>query len=608
MRLWPFAVVLLFGCRGAASSPAPKAATVPPAQPEPFRVTLNDPHEAQPAVLWNGRFGVQLGRSGFAEGLPMFWEGGYQTDGEEKILPAPNPFPSRLLIEGKAVDVASMADYRQSLDLSTGVLVTSWSHRGVPLEVRCWLVPNRSEGAWRVEAGSPLAMSVAPAAEGKGFVVSRYATTPETGASVRTLEGGFSSVEAKAAAPPAPYESDIEIDGPVEDQQSIRAALHYLRTSVSGEGTMGVAPMGFSSDIYNGHIFWDADIWVFPALALLEPKRAAAIPKYRLARFDQARRNYAEWIKAGRPTGIKAVGPAPANAAGAKFPWESSVSGRETTPTSSRFEDHITGDVAFMLSQAAALGIVPQTEADRVLAGAAAFYRDRSVAGAKGREIRGTMSPDENHTGDNDLYTNLLAQWTMAGGNHPTEPSFYLPRQGETFLTYDDDAMRGYKQAAAVLAVYPLQYPPAEREAKAMLARFEDKVTKNGPAMTDSIHAIIRARTGDAEGAYRLWSQDWRDFSKTGLLLFSEKRNRPRTYFTTGAGGMLQAVLYGFCGLRIDRKPQPGAWSRPLRNGYTLSCRPHLPKAWKRVTLRGVTIEGKRLNLRIEGDKVTLVP
>ncbi|RYG36393.1 glycoside hydrolase family 65 protein, partial [bacterium] len=516
------------------------------------------------------------------------------------------PHQQRLL-DGKAVNPAIGADYEQSLDLKTGVMTTIWKEKGVPVRIQTWLRPNRFEGVWEVQTATGHELSNTPVAKGETFGPSYSETFDAKAEGGPTLRGAFSLNGKESFAKPDAAESDIVIDGPVEDQQAVRAALHYLRTSVSGEGRMGVAPMGFSSEIYNGHIFWDADIWVFPALTLLEPERAAAIPKYRLARLAQARKNYTDWVAAGRPTGTVALGPAAIDPDAVKFPWESSVSGRETTPTSSRFEDHISGDVAFMLQQASALGIVSANEANRALRGAAAFYRDRSAAGPKGRELKGTMSPDENHTGDNDLYTNLLAQWCMANGNHPAKASFYLPRQGETFMTYDNDGMRGYKQAAAVLAVYPLQYPPAEREAKEMLARFESKVTKNGPAMTDSIHAIIRARIGDSEGAYKLWSEDWRDFSKTGLLLFSEKRNRPRTYFTTGAGGMLQSVLYGFCGLRIDKNTAPaGQWSRPLRNGYTLSCRPNLPKAWRSVTLKGVQLDGKRMNLRIGDGKVTV--
>lgn len=602
MRPWPLLGLVLLGCRSA-STPEPNLSASSSVEPEADAVVLDNPNEKIPLVLWNGRMGLLLGRTGFPEDHPMFWEGHYEKAGEEKILPDASPMPTRLEVGGKTLDPVHSTDYRQSIDLRTGEATTTWRQNGTKLTVKVWLDGRNLAGHWRASAEPTASWAVKGGATATGFA---SVTSPNDAKG--EIEGIFVRGESKAPNLATQFASDIEIDGPLEDQQAVRAALHYLRTSVSPDGTMGVAPMGYSSDVYFGHVFWDADIWVFPALALLEPERAAAIPKYRLARFDQARKNYTEWMQGGRKTGGKALGGGPPSPDAVKYPWESSVTGKETTPASSQFEDHITGDVAFMMRQAAALGIVSEADSARLQKGAAGFYRDRSAAGPKGRQILGTMSPDENHIGDNDLYTNLLAQWCLDGGKHPAKPTFALPRNGETFLTYDDDALRGYKQAAAVLAVYPLQYPPAEREAEAMLDRFEGKVTKNGPAMTDAIHAIVRARSGDAEGAYKTWSEDWRDFSKTGLLLFSEKRSRPRTYFTTGAGGMLQAVLYGFCGLRLDAAVAPGSvWKTPLKTGYALSCRPNLPKAWKSVTLRGVRLNGKRMDLRIEPGKVTVL-
>ena len=127
-------------------------------------------------------------------------------------------------------------------------------------------------------------------------------------------------------------------------------------------------------------------------------------------------------------------------------------------------------------------------------------YRQRSefyTMRGRGGEIKGTMSPDENHIGDNDLYTNLLAMWLTNGRKWPATPTYKLPKDATSFLTYDNDPVKGYKQAAAVLACYPLQYPPAEAQTKVMLERFAPKVNANGPAMTDSIHAsALGARSG----------------------------------------------------------------------------------------------------------------
>ena len=131
-----------------------------------------------------------------------------------------------------------------------------------------------------------------------------------------------------------------------------------------------------------------------------------------------------------------------------------------------------------------------------------------------------------------------------------------------------------------------------------MMDRFADKVIKNGPAMTDSVHAIIWARLGETDKAYDTWRHGWMDFVRPPFLLFSEKRTSDRTYFATGAAGELQSVIYGFLGFRIDSKPEAGAnWSLKLKGDRWLSIKPNLPKAWKRVTFRNFHVLGKTYTL-----------
>jgi trehalose/maltose hydrolase-like predicted phosphorylase len=85
-------------------------------------------------------------------------------------------------------------------------------------------------------------------------------------------------------------------------------------------------------------------------------------------------------------------------------------------------------------------------------------------------------------------------------------------------------------------------------------------------------------------------------------MLFSEKRNKAVTYFTTGAAGCLQAVIYGFLGFRIDEGKQPGAlWSEG-----PVSIKPNLPSQWKSVTFKGARIRGKTYTFRITSGSVTV--
>ncbi len=127
------------------------------------------------------------------------------------------------------------------------------------------------------------------------------------------------------------WKSDIRIEGDPATQRDIRLMLYHLY-SFAREGTeYSLSPMGLSGLGYNGHTFWDTEIWMYPSLLLLQPKIAASLIEYRYRRLDAAKRNAAAH-------GYK----------GAMYPWESAASGNEETPVwalSGPFEHHITADV-----------------------------------------------------------------------------------------------------------------------------------------------------------------------------------------------------------------------------------------------------------------------
>ncbi len=116
--------------------------------------------------------------------------------------------------------------------------------------------------------------------------------------------------------------------------------------------------------------------------------------------------------------------------------------------------------------------------------------------------------------------------------------------------------------------------------------------------MSDSVHALIWARLGEIDKGYDTWRASWKPFTKQRLMLFSEKRNKPTTYFTTGAAGSLQAVLFGFLGFRLDSVSEQGAaWSIKLKGNNWLSAKPNLPREWKSVKLSNFTVLGHHYTL-----------
>ncbi|HSZ34984.1 MAG TPA: hypothetical protein VK772_16825, partial [Puia sp.] len=127
------------------------------------------------------------------------------------------------------------------------------------------------------------------------------------------------------------WKTDIQISGDEQSQQDVHSMLYHLY-SFTREGTsFSLSPMGLSGLGYNGHVFWDADLWMFPALLVLHPEMAKSMIEYRYERLETAKSNAFEH-------GYK----------GAMFPWESAASGVEETPVwalSGPFEHHITACV-----------------------------------------------------------------------------------------------------------------------------------------------------------------------------------------------------------------------------------------------------------------------
>jgi hypothetical protein len=410
-----------------------------------------------------------------------------------------------------------------------------------------------------------------------------------------TLDGRFTH---KLSPMTDPITPEIILDGPVEDQAAINS-LAFQVTGYSG----GLGPFGLTNDRYFGHVFWDADSWIFPALSLLAPSSAACISSYRLNTAPGAAQNFVAWMKAGRPIGnsLKMTKPDLGHRETPyKFAWESGASGRETATGDSRFEEHIGGTIVRSLEASSALGLADNAEVQKVAFGVTSYYLARMEHGRGAREMKAVMSPDEYHSGDNDLYTNMLARHLIRNhADRTVEIPIYLPKDAQgRFITYDGDEEKAYQQAAAVLTVFPLQDPEAESQALAMLDRFAPKVIEKGPAMSHSLHALIRARFGNPDEAYEEWRNAYDRYAKPPFGYISERPTTSQTIFVTGAAGFLNTVLYGFAGIRVDEKPWPDAqWKLPLKDGWWISGRANLPSKWKSLTIKDLKILGKSYTL-----------
>ena len=522
---------------------------------------------------------TEISETGFTVLLPK----SFQSEGEEKLEFS----RQRVFIPIKLPPVSTWKE----LDPLSEFPKYSAGDATIQLSEEIAVTPGsrRLDFVFRASYPSPDAMPL----------IDREATTKNPADSVRveTFENTI-SVSFSTPRSDSPVVG-VDLEGPGEDQRFLRTIINRITSEAERDvlpvAKHGFAPFGLNNELYFGHTFWDMDVWVLPSMLFLQPDAVRSMNRYRLDRAAQAEKNAAEFFK--KPNG------------GMMFPWESSVTGKETVRASSVKEHHISGSVLWGLNLSEQAGIAPPPEVGKVASGVARFFENRSIAGVSGREIKDVMSPDENHIGDNDLYTNLLAQWAMNGRKWDGPTKFKLPKDANSFLTYDNDNERGYKQAAAVLSIFPLQYPPAEKQARVMMERFEGKVSKNGPAMSDAIHATIWARLGEKEKAYDAWKRSWEPFIKGPQMLFSEKRSSERTYFYTGAAGCLNTVIYGFAGLRFDDKPLDGAvWRKKLKSGWWLSCKPCLPPKWESLMINPMIIDGQKYRVEITPEKVTIQP
>lgn len=393
------------------------------------------------------------------------------------------------------------------------------------------------------------------------------------------------------------------IDGPQSDQDAVRSFIYYLKENE------GHDPFGGTNDRYKGRVFWDADVWVFPALALIDPALARKIPEFRIASSSHSQVVTCAELGFDRDAarlssmGVDFVDPS----LPLKFAWEVDTFGADTILAPTGKQEHVSGGVVWGLQLADDLGLAPHSRVEDIGVGVARYFMDRSSVYIRdARQIKDVVSVDEWHEGDNCLYTNAIADWTIKK-YFGWDMKFEFPRnaRGE-LVAYEGDTEKAYQQAAAALILWPLEREDLVDDPIKFIERFEGKEAPTGPAMSKSVYALIRARYGDADVALKKWRDSWKTYT-TYELLFCEKAGREDlTYFNTGAAGCLNAVIYGFIGARIVDDASKDSAKIALKNGRWLVFRPNLPRDWKRVTFMGMTVLGKKYDVVCEGRTATI--
>ncbi len=370
------------------------------------------------------------------------------------------------------------------------------------------------------------------------------------------------------------WKSDIIVDGDPQAQRDIRFALYHLY-SFAREGTAySLSPMGLSGLGYNGHVFWDTELWMYPPLLALQPGIARSILEYRFERLGAAKQNaFAHGFK------------------GAMFPWESSDKGSEDTPVwalTGPFQHHITGCIGWAFwkyYQVTKDEVFLRERAYPVLKEVADFWASRVERKGPGRyEINNVIGANEwQENINNNAFTNGMAitvlgyatqaatklgltpdpDWKHVADNIPVlKFADGTTKENETY----DGVM--IKQADVNLLAYPLEIISEKSQIEKDLAYYAPRMSPEGPAMGNSVLSTLYARLGNPEKAYDLFIKSYKPNEVPPFGVLAETANGTNPYFATGAGGMLQAVLFGFGGMSITDE---GLVQRKVQ----------LPKKWK---------------------------
>jgi trehalose/maltose hydrolase-like predicted phosphorylase len=429
-------------------------------------------------------------------------------------------------------------------------------------------------------------------------------------------------------------DADVEVVGDDEVTLAARFALFQMIANVSDRGEAGLGARGLTGSAYEGHVFWDSDVFVLPALAATHPKAARAMLEYRLRRIPAARRS-AEAL--GRP--------------GARFPWESADVGLDVTPRSGMNEhgevvpiltgieeEHITADVAWAAWELASWTghwqFLDGPGGD-LLADTARYWVGRIRLDPDGSgHIDGVIGPDEYHEHvEDNAFTNQLAAWNLRRAAEVFERRNSPEREQEIadWRKAADSLVDGFDRASGThlqfrgyedlepLTIAEVGTPPVaadlvlgrERLAGSQIIKQADVLmlhhmipevmrpgslaadmdrylprTAHGSSLSPAIHASLLARLGRADEALELLRLacriDLEDLTGTtagGL------------HFAT-LGGIWQALVVGFAGIH-PRRP----------DDHTLHIDTHLPEQWEELRIR-IRWHSRSLRVRCQNDRV----
>jgi alpha,alpha-trehalose phosphorylase len=240
----------------------------------------------------------------------------------------------------------------------------------------------------------------------------------------------------------------------VEIQQAIRFNLfHILQASARAEDT-GVPAKGLTGQAYEGHYFWDTEIYLLPFLTYTSPRIAKNLLTFRYKMLPQARAR-------ARELGHR----------GAMFPWRT-ICGEEASAyyAAGTAQYHINADIMYALRkyvQATGDEAFLRDCGAEMLVETARLWLDLGFySDAKEGKfcINSVTGPDEYNTVvNNNAYTNLMARENLR----------YAAQTVESLRTKDPDA---YKSLAHKTALEPSEVEAWRQAAESMYVPYDEKL------------------------------------------------------------------------------------------------------------------------------------
>ena len=417
-------------------------------------------------------------------------------------------------------------------------------------------------------------------------------------------------------------------------QQAVRWCLFELAQATARAEGRGIGVKGVSGAGYEGHYFWDTEVYLVPFLAHTYPYLARRTLRFRIAMLDAARAR------------ARAL-----SQRGALFPWRT-INGAEASAyfAAGTAQYHIDADIAFAMCKYADVSDDLNfllTEALPVLVETARLWADMGFFRGPERSfhIHSVTGPDEySAVVNNNLYTNLMARlnlrraaqavftlaeidpgryaevaaaleitetevtgWQEAAsamtipyndwlGVHPQDEDFLnrevwdlanTPREKLPLLLHYHPLViyrfQVLKQADAILALF-LAGEEFTSEQKRADYEYYEPITTGDSTLSAVVQSIVAAEVGYQARALESFMEG------AFVDLADLHHNTGDGVHIASAGGVWNALVYGFGGMRDY-------------NG-DISFDPRLPQEWSYLRF-GFALRGSRIRAELTPDRIT---